>query len=92
MRESFSMTRKIPSDADFESASRKMEERRHSVGTVSKKVKEKFGSSTPRHDSVIWPGCNGIVIENIFLRKRKKLKSTGVMEASIRSQISLIEN
>ena len=71
------MPRKIPNDADFERASRKMEERRRSVGTVSKKVKEKFGSSTPFHDSVIWPGCNGIVIENIFFKKEKEIEEYG---------------
>ena len=71
------MPRKIPNDADFERASRKMEERRHSVGAVSKKVKEKFGSSTPLHDSVIWPGCNGIVIENIFFKKEKEIEEYG---------------
>ena len=71
------MTRKIPSDVDFESASRKMEERRHSVGTVSKKVKKKFGSSTLLHDSVVWPGCNGIVIENIFFKKEKEIEEYG---------------
>ena len=77
MRENSSMPRKIPNDADFERASRKMEERRRSVGTVSKKVKEKFGSSTPFHDSVIWPGCNGIVIENIFFKKEKEIEEYG---------------